>query len=137
MSVLAKCGQCPWEQFKPTKEAADKQLRAHEQFRHALPVLDGVVQVDTVKWREQAMTAVGVLAAKGEPFTFFDLHDAGIADPPNARTAWGQFAKDVHALGIAHPIGYQQSTRPGTKASAVRVWHGDITRCSDCRQVAS
>jgi hypothetical protein len=72
-------------------------------------------------WRTAAIAAVRRLAASGQPFTFADVGLIS-GDPPNPRVMWGRLARELHDQRLIEPCGYQQSSRPGTKASAVRTW---------------
>lgn len=125
------CGLCPWEQVFPTDDDAARGLAKHRQVRHGENPINDVVQPSPVQWRERAIEAVRIVAARGEDFAFYEaLEPFGIGEPPtNPQHAWGRFAKDVHRLGIAHPVDYELSRRPGTNASSVRKWNADPARC--------
>jgi hypothetical protein len=127
------CQTCPWEQQYPDDTTAARGLARHRQSLHGEQPADGVVQLSSVNWRERAITAIRLLAQRGDDFAFWEIHSFGVGDPPaNHRTAWGLLAKDVHRLGVAHPVDWQRSDRPGTKQSGVRKWSGDASRCVDC-----
>lgn len=111
------CVRCPGQTF--TGDIKD--LQAHDRG-HDTPApidLNGPGQA----WDARAITAVQQLAATGKDFTFYDV--ARIAgEPLNPRSDWGVFSQKVEHMRLAKPVGYQQSERPGTKGSAVRVWRG-------------
>lgn len=123
---------CQWDQRRPNQASADRALATHLQRAHAINPLTGIQQMPAVEWHERAVDGAKILASRGEDFTLWQLHELGIPDPPNARYALGRFAQVIHDLGIAHPVGYQKSQRPGTKASSVRVWNADRSRCTEC-----
>lgn len=127
---LASCGVqgCQWEQAYSSREEADRRLSVHLNHAHAFAPLEGVTQLVTVSWRERAIDALRAVAARGEDFRTFDVVPT-VGDPPNPQSAWGTLATDLHRLGIAHPVDYQPSKRPGTNRSAAAVWNQNAARC--------
>jgi hypothetical protein len=129
MSVVIACGACAWEQEYRDQETANRKLAVHRQARHGDKPLDGVVQLDTVNWRQRALDAIRILAASGEDFALSEIHTMGVGEPLNPRYDWGNLSRDVHRLGIAHPVDYALSKRPETRKSSVRKWSADKSRC--------
>lgn len=132
--AMAYCSFCIQEWARATQAEADKAKADHEHLRHNQPL--PVTELAGSDWQTLAMDAVRKVAARGGDFTVFEaLREFGIADPPNAKTALGRFSSLVHDLYVAHPCGYRQSSRGGTKKSAVAVWNRDQSRCVDatCR----
>lgn len=120
----ARCNLCPdpdtaWEQYRPTREAADKALAAHQHLRHAMPPLDGVKQLDNVSWQETFLDAVRSVHI-GTELTTADLH-ALVPAPPH-HNAWGAATSRAAHLGLIREVGRQPSELATTKSSLVRRW---------------
>jgi hypothetical protein len=133
--TLTRCRHtppCDWQIDVPA-QAVDRREAVHMQVRHGAGPLDTVIQLDPVKWRTQAIEAIRQLVARGTDFALFEVHDFGVGDPPDPQHQWGLLSRDIHRLGIAHPVDFMRSTRPGTKQSSVRKWSGDASRCEDER----
>lgn len=136
MDPPVECSRrCGWE--TPATSDADHKRAAHEHLRHGVPLPPQ--EVTGVGWQEQAVDAVRQVAARGKSFRMYDaLAEFGLQSPPDAQHRIGRFATLIHDLGIAHKIGDDQSTRPGTKKSAAGVWNRNPARCVEprCRQRA-
>ena len=131
------CGLCNFEQVYPNDETAARGLARHRQSRHGEQPAEGVVQLSSVNWRERAIEAIRQLAARPDDFFLYEVHNFGVGEPPaNHRTAWGLLSKDIHRLGVAHPVDWDKSIRPDSRQSAVRKWSGDVSRCVECAKNA-
>lgn len=123
------CGMCPWEQVFPDDDTAERKLAQHRQVRHGETAPDAAVPITSSEWEERATAAVKVLVARGEDFAMFEIHNYGVGEPPNPKNDWGRFSSRIHSKGLAHPVDYDLSKRPGTNRSSVRKWSGDSDRC--------
>lgn len=134
--TLASCHYCPWEVDFPAGNAAamsglDRHLTrcpnapAIEQAA-ADPVHepDPLPQIAGVTWRSQALDALAQIAATGRVFTVFEVANYGVGEPPGGHHEWGRLARDAHHMGLIEHVGFTESKRPGTKASAVKTWRG-------------
>lgn len=125
---FAYCSFCHQEWCRTTQAEADRCKASHENLRHNQPL--PVTELSGHDWQTTAIDAVRQVANRGADFTVHEaLREFGIGDPPNAKTALGKFSTLIHDLGVAHPCGYQQSERAGTKRSAVAVWNRNGSRC--------
>lgn len=130
--VIRYCSFCQAEWARATEAEAERDKANHEALRHNQPM--PTQELAGSDWQSQALDAVRKVAARGANFTVFAaLREFGIADPPNAKTALGKFSTLMHDMGVAHPVGYGPSKRPGTKASAAAVWNRNGANCTSER----
>lgn len=123
------CGLCPWEQLYPDADVAQRGFATHRHVKHGETDPSTPVPITSGEWEERATAAVKILAARDEDFAMYEIHDLGVGEPPNPQYDWGRFSTRIHSKGIAHPVAYDLSKRPGTNRSSVRKWSGNIRRC--------
>jgi len=100
-----------------------------------LSLLDGTAQKEVgmaraddaadQAWREAFDRAIGVLAARGEPFTATDVRDI-VGDPPSHPNAAGARFNSAARHGVIEQIGYVKSTRPSLHSHPVCLWRGAV-----------
>lgn len=74
-------------------------------------------------WSVLGLIQIRHLADRGEPFSSFDLTEAGLPNPENPAK-WGALFREAHKDGVIVPVGYLQSRRPSRHRSIVRLWVG-------------
>lgn len=130
--AMAICSFCPWELACTTPEQAAEKKAVHEHLRHNQPLPEQ--SVTGGDWQAQAVDALRTVAGRGQDFRVYDaLAEFGLQSPPNHKSQMGRLATLAHDMGIAHPVGADASTRPGTKRSQAGVWNRNPARCTDQR----
>jgi hypothetical protein len=75
------------------------------------------------KWRAEALEAIALCAAAGEPFTAEDIR-AIVGDPPHHHNAFGAAFALCARRGIIRKVGYRKATRASLHATELAEWIG-------------
>lgn len=109
---------------RPTVRERAQLLNQHYDQVH-LGLQSAIVQLPSVDWHAQAMTAIRALAVSGRPFVISEVINVGVPDAPNPRTDWANVTNEAQALGWIEPTNrLGHSVRPKTKGSPVTEWVG-------------
>src|SRR4051794_4950040 len=71
-----ECGLCPWEQVFADDDAAERGLAKHRQVRHG-----EAATMDSATWRDRAIEAIRILAARGPDFALYEIHTMDVGEP--------------------------------------------------------
>lgn len=124
----ARCliGDCQWEQWRDTRDAALALREQHERLRH--PDVYGeatnqprepVQQLVDVDWWTSAIDAISAQPA-GRRFTLYQVC-SHLGEPPHVN-GWQNLVKDAKHLGLIVKVGGAESQRPGTRQSMTGLW---------------
>jgi len=89
------------------------------------PSTDQVMRAcERILWEAVAEPALLDHAATGVRFTSFDVARARRIPEPGHHNWWGLLLARLHRDGLLEPVGWDQSHRPSSGRSGVRVWRG-------------
>lgn len=83
---------------------------------------------DYETWVDEVRPKLLTAIATGRVFTFYELADElDLPDPPDPAHQWGRLARQFRDEDLIHHYGWDNSARPTSHHSGVKVWRGTRT----------